>query len=1171
MKQTSILNRVLYLAIGLHLISGIGGIASNNAASLLFNPPPLNSPQWLWLPAYCLLLMLAIPLLVRQQHIEAEETGLSRPQTRLYEKHSGFVLFFISIPLPLIFLAVYVLTRSYWTAALSTGGYVISIVSMRLVIALWIYLDERRHMSDYRKYLERQVRSLEHNSLSLVGHTLLLRHVFVELQIDRAESERAARRVSNSPLERLEHEQRRYTIWDWLPPMRSRNLVLTGGVGSGKTTLLQNIALTLATVDTTEGRRRRTHIPMLIAFRDLSWLRGDDAHISDLPALPDLIAQTIATRTEEGPPAEWFHKRLRTGRCIVLLDGLDEIIDTKLRMITAAWVQRQMEIYYRSRFVVTSRPAEYTSSPLREVAVLQICPFNAMQRERFIRGWYRATEREELGDEHEVEAEAIAATRASDLLHRLAQPANEHLYELSINPLLLTMIVLVHRFRRGLPEKRAELYETIVDVLVERRLPELTNDQKREPMEVLAYGMTLHGWLRIETRKMVAAVTPLLAKSGVQLTPVSFLIALSQGTGLIVEHEVGLYGFVHRSIQDYLTAKYIRDQSSHALDTIRAHIDDDGWHETIKLYCALTGAAPIIEACLREPKPNAARLRLAVNCFIESRRDVGQALRRQLIATLLEAVDDNDTVRRAAAINALLQLRLHLLDDLGAGRQIDSVPITVAEYSLFLEEVGAKTAALNNTLWLQKVAKGGTGRMPVLGISAADGLAFCAWLQRRGGPLWRYRLPTENEARTFVGMNISEAAYWVSTRAGLQIHNVPQGYAARAQQMALDLLRQDTKLLLQGFEYRTDRLEKLQVADIDKQIVATNQNYQADMARLRKAASASSREVDISIVGGLTIVAVLVTLLLIVWIILSLLAWIGFFRLLLITACIYIIFVIITMLIPYKQDDTQSKVSSLEKRFIAATMLPVILPPCMLLLATIMSSEGIGKGANWFYNHILAPDEESKRKIRAMQRQQQEEIAKLQSDRKAAQDTAVVREQQRQKIRAIIQWLESFSPFPQEIQQACGLLPSIDYRARVQALQTSKGLRTEMQEQVMATFDELASLVDRPAPIWLEFDGTFIARSKRTYSKSKNDHLETLRLHLLLLAAAYKAEQHWTPLQRKAFREEERQAMTHCMSYCLEMYFWLALLKCRLDRKIESVEGIRIMRERVDFLKTMAE
>ncbi len=83
-----------------------------------------------------------------------------------------------------------------------------------------------------------------------------------------------------------------------------------------------------------------------------------------------------------------------------------------------------------------------------------------------MRNWYLANEI--MSAQKEDEGVHIAAREgAADLLNRLRNtPA---LTELAVNPLVLTMITTVHRYRSSLPGRRAELYSEVCDVFLGKR------------------------------------------------------------------------------------------------------------------------------------------------------------------------------------------------------------------------------------------------------------------------------------------------------------------------------------------------------------------------------------------------------------------------------------------------------------------------------------------------------------------------------------------------------------------------------------------------------------------------------------------------------------------------------------------------------------------------------
>ena len=84
------------------------------------------------------------------------------------------------------------------------------------------------------------------------------------------------------------------------------------------------------------------------------------------------------------PPNRWIERLLRKGKCVVLLDGLDEIADPDARKVVAAWVEQQMAQYGPNRFIITSRPFGYRSNPLSGVTVLEIQPFTGDQVQKFV-------------------------------------------------------------------------------------------------------------------------------------------------------------------------------------------------------------------------------------------------------------------------------------------------------------------------------------------------------------------------------------------------------------------------------------------------------------------------------------------------------------------------------------------------------------------------------------------------------------------------------------------------------------------------------------------------------------------------------------------------------------------------------------------------------------------
>ncbi len=282
------------------------------------------------------------------------------------------------------------------------------------------------------------------------GGALEIEKVFVELQLKQSNPYQ----VSANPIE-VESLSGSQPLWSYLKRFKKQEaaaLAILGAPGCGKTSLLKHVALVHAA-----GKQRRyglkARLPILLYLREHARYIVESS-----PKLPDLLQKHYSDRKRypelEPPPSYWFSRQLKGGKCLVMLDGLDEV-EKMHRTAVSQWVNLQMRTYPQCHFILTSRPLGYREAQLEGAYVFKILPFTPEQARRFIENWYLANKMIYHG-KNDAGVRQEARREAQDLTERLEDEKHKQLKELTVNPLLLTMIVNVHNVR-SLPERRVDL------------------------------------------------------------------------------------------------------------------------------------------------------------------------------------------------------------------------------------------------------------------------------------------------------------------------------------------------------------------------------------------------------------------------------------------------------------------------------------------------------------------------------------------------------------------------------------------------------------------------------------------------------------------------------------------------------------------------------------------
>lgn len=457
--------------------------------------------------------------------------------------------------------------------------------------------------------------------------------------------------------------------------------VVLGDPGSGKSTLFGFLAL----VGISKGLQKRCgfapdgRLTIVVTLRRYADELKLNANLSILDFVRN-VAEADFNLT--GLTLGFYEYYLESGQAVVLFDGLDELPSQHYKNTVRRRVESFTSSFPGNTIVISSRLVGYEAEVRFDESYehYRVAKLRLADIKKFIGDWYSVR----------VEDNVERDRNANDLIKVMTSRESDSIRELAKNPLLLTIVALVHRIDAVLPDQRVVLYQKCTETLLNTWYKAKRSDddivkgrieqRNRVRVEAIAYWMhtrsaeTAGRSVAKHSEMLKFLATHIVENEHLKDTDEAedqaeeFLLFIKNSAGLMIEAGDGLYSFIHLTFQEYLCATHLlafgeTSGAQSIWEKLNGALQNPRWREVVRLLIAslksTTAKSFYIDKLIDSEHSNSRDTSLLLNGLLRDSIEPAEARAEDIFFLTVKALEEcselQDIVDLQQSFESLIQ------------------------------------------------------------------------------------------------------------------------------------------------------------------------------------------------------------------------------------------------------------------------------------------------------------------------------------------------------------------------------------------------------------------------------------------------------------------------------------------------------------------------------------